>query len=382
MGGIWIWVFAAAFLFLSSSAYAKNDGSLLDEVEAARAVGVPASTVNRLLASAYESKEDPDDIRSILALLTRAAEEKLPLQPLVDKLNEGLGKRVPLRFIKRALEKKKEEYALVYRVLADHRRRLGKKEEVAPREVAGFAECLDWGLKPDELEAFLNRFPQVDERRLLPAFETYAVLRQNRFDRELALQVVETAVVEEWNFSNRSDLYRLVVAAGKKGRSAQETAGCLISGLQHRETPVEMAGRLGLTERDLTFGPRVAPGGSGGSRSVHSNPPRSMAPHQSHKTDFESGVRGEGHDGHSGEAAAESEAESHAEGGSHEGGAHDGGGSSASEAGAETSSDHESGGMGAGTSGGPGGHSSGESAGGDGSGGGHGGDHGGGGGHK
>src|SRR5512143_1626548 len=103
----------AAWLVLSLSApgpLLANPGNLDNAVRAAQQAGMPAETVNRLLAMGYEQKVDPEQVIALLELLSAVRKDGLPTAPFLNKVEEGLTKRVPPPVILQVLRERRDDY--------------------------------------------------------------------------------------------------------------------------------------------------------------------------------------------------------------------------------------------------------------------------------
>jgi hypothetical protein len=268
------------FMAMSGPAFSQESGKKLnDAVREARAAGILESTVNRLLMLGYEKGLKPQSTANLLHLLTEAWSESLPLDPLVNKIEEGVTKGVPGPVIEQVVLKKLEDYRLTRRALLDYLNRRSQKNPFVPTDcLIRMTESLYCGLSREDLNRVLEGAPTVSLLTLAEGFEVLAALRQMRFTPDLAEEIVFVGIRQNGFTANARDFIRVVGAAKKKpvpeDRIAAAAKTVLEQNLSLRElckslkvSPEDLEQACALASEDL---PRVAPelkSGGAGNRS-------------------------------------------------------------------------------------------------------------------
>ncbi len=91
----------------------SSAGKLEDTVEKVSVCGVDEKPVSRLLAAVLDSRISRDDAVSVLGILLDVCRHDLPEKPFTDRLDEGLGKRVPGPLVLRALSNMHSDFRAV-----------------------------------------------------------------------------------------------------------------------------------------------------------------------------------------------------------------------------------------------------------------------------
>jgi len=110
-----------------------NKVSLPTAVKEAQQAGVSTVTVNQLLSSGYENHVESSVMAGYIQFLTDIQREKLPLEPFVNKIEEGMTKRVSSQGIHHALMKKREDYRFTQSTIKETLRK-HNKEHTIPNE--------------------------------------------------------------------------------------------------------------------------------------------------------------------------------------------------------------------------------------------------------
>ncbi len=230
---------------------------LVNTVEKARYAGVPDSVIDRLLNTAYRTRQGLKDVKEILQVIIYAKEEGLPTKPFVDKLNEGLIKKVRLSVINKVLKKKLKEYRFAKKTLDTYHDKWKLTESVQPRHIVNVAESLSLGLKPDELASFVNHLPGTTLNSVVTGIEMYSVLRQNGFDEPTAFKIASAAFKNNRMIGKRFTLYKIIALARRKGYSQKVLSKYLMETIKHSGDPNALSQKLGISEEALRSGPCV-----------------------------------------------------------------------------------------------------------------------------
>jgi hypothetical protein len=248
--------FLTIFLLLfivSGSAVAQRGGKKLNDVVGeALAAGLPEATVNRLLMMGYEKGLKLESTVSLLQLLTEASKDSLPLDPLVNKIEEGVTKGVRGPLIEQVVLKKLEDYRLTRLALQDYLNRKSPKKTIVPADyLIRVTESLYCGLSREDLNRVLEVVPATTFTALAEGFEVLAALRQMRFNSNLAEEIVLVGMRKNQFTSNQRDFVRIIGAAKKKGVQDDQIASTAKLVLEQNLSLKEFCNRLTVSPGDL-----------------------------------------------------------------------------------------------------------------------------------
>jgi len=268
IGGV-LFLLTFLFSFLPNYAYAQAlKGKVADAVKEARAAGVSATTLNHLLTLGYENQIESQAMVHFIQIMTEAQREEVPVEPFINKIEEGLAKRVPVAAIQQVLTKKLDDYHFTLSLLRNISQKQGKKQTVPPEYLLRFSESLSCGISRENLRALLEHsFSSSPLSILAMAVEIFASLEQNQFNLVMAKQIAFTGIKENYFTTEKRNFPRIILIAKQKGVDDQKIATVAIETIQHRGSVQDLASRLGVTAEDLVTGPAVGGGRRGGGHS-------------------------------------------------------------------------------------------------------------------
>ena len=203
-----------------------------------------------------------------IQILTEAQREEVPVEPLSNKIEEGLAKRVPAAAIQQVLTKKLDDYRFTLSLLRDISKKQGKKQAVPPEYLLRFSESLSCGISRENLRILLEfAFSSSPLSTLAMAVEIFASLEQNQFNPVTAQQIAFAGIKDNYFTPEKRNFPRIILIARQKGVDDQKIATVAIDTIQHKASVQDMASRLGVTPEDLVSGPAVGRGRSGGGQS-------------------------------------------------------------------------------------------------------------------
>ena len=140
-----------------SAVWAKENRAIVDVVQGARTAGVSENDLNRMLTAGYRYTVAEKDLALWIESVGTAAAQALPATPLVDKLEEGLSKKVPSRRISEVLAQQIEQLRSADRLVKE----FGGRDPMAPAAVTRTADLLAAGLTPEEVRQVFNTAPAI-----------------------------------------------------------------------------------------------------------------------------------------------------------------------------------------------------------------------------
>ncbi|WP_319583615.1 hypothetical protein [uncultured Pseudodesulfovibrio sp.] len=235
-------------LCLSFLAHPAGAGDVSLSSLAARAseCGVFPETVDRVRSSVASGDLTETDGASLLEPLLDACDQKLPLAPLEDKLEEGLSKHVRPALIVHALRTRIDDYLFVSELLP------GPRDKVDPRVLTALGEGVSKGAPRDDVKAYVEEFSGQPADPFLTGAEMVSLLGQARFDYTLTRSVLGAgfdagSLTPEWRY-----FIRLVLIARQRGLSDKEIADGAAAVLAGQGSLGDVSIRLGFTSRSLT----------------------------------------------------------------------------------------------------------------------------------
>ncbi|WP_457572004.1 hypothetical protein [Desulfovulcanus sp.] len=227
-----------------------------DVVNMARTAGVSEALLNRLLSLAKAHQLSPADIKLFLQALVSAQKEKIPLNPLMSKIEEGLAKRVPPQTIARALEQEIDNYCYVQELVLGAISQPGNKI-ISSEDLNILVDSVSLGISRPELAHFIELAPSAPLSMLAIAVENLALLKQINFNLKLAEQILFTGLrfkcfTPSWRY-----LARVIAAARERGISDQDIARITLQTIRENKDFKDLMNSLGFTGRNLRHGPTV-----------------------------------------------------------------------------------------------------------------------------
>lgn len=219
-------------------------------VEEAEATGMPDSTLNRLLVVGYRDPAATEDLRRLLCAVVKAEEEGLPPDLLFQKLEEGLGKRVPLSRILTVIQKKVDHLNFARSLLSE-----GAPPLMDDPIVGRVAKILSLGVSEAEITEIFGSAYNAPRSMRVVAAEILGYGRTIAFAAPLLEQVVASGLRSQSFSSEWIYLIKVISEARKQDIPDPEIADTAISVLSENGSLEELIGELGLTGRNLTRGP-------------------------------------------------------------------------------------------------------------------------------
>jgi hypothetical protein len=235
---------------------------LTDRVRQVQDAGVPAPTVNRVLAVGLERQVDPAVISEYLDLLGAAASQGLPLEPFSNKIEEGFAKNIPAPIIATVLRQRLENYVEMRSLVAEYQGAHNEKAPVPSEYLMRMAESLYSGITLEDVRHLLAESPGKSLPALTSGMEALASLRSIQFDHELSDRVVAAGLkgrfFDEYGWT---DFVRVVEAARNKGIEEKDIAAEAFSLMAGKLSLAAFSSRLGVSHNELgRRGPRVGKG--------------------------------------------------------------------------------------------------------------------------
>ncbi|MFH1135308.1 MAG: hypothetical protein V1816_04405 [Pseudomonadota bacterium] len=256
-------LFLLVFSTLALPVGAQDEDPLQTALQRARTAGVDEEEIDRLLVLGLDNQLTSAQTADFIGRLTVLTGDGLPLRPFVNKIGEGLAKKVPPRLILSALERKRDDYLFVAGELARTGSRWGDSRDFSTVDAgSSLAELLSSGVSREELSAYLDRIPMSDWNSLLGSVEFLAVLKQAGLDPALSSDLAFNGLVNGYFAEGNLGLALAAAAARKKGKNPEEIGLTLARGVTTKKTVNELCLALGLTPAEALVAtkPKTWPG--------------------------------------------------------------------------------------------------------------------------
>ncbi len=242
-----------------SSASAQQNPTVDEAVRAARESGVPESTLNRLLLAGYRYQIDSTTMAHWITAMGGAAAKGLPCAPLIEKLDEGLSKRIPVERITAVLDQQTQHLSAAAQLLGPAH---GSPEAANDEAVSRMADLMMTSLTIEEIRAILNQPALATTQERLEAATFYAVLKQSGLPPDACLELVSNGLQRHF-FTNFPTQLAYTVKAAQNQKIAQERiVSETMRVIKGEQSAPQMQESLKIGP---VFGPALnAPAGSGG----------------------------------------------------------------------------------------------------------------------
>jgi hypothetical protein len=234
--------------------YADHQKSVFSAVETASQQGVPEEVINRLLAYALDNQLSGKHTVQLLSVMIEVHKAKLPIDPFVEKIQEGLAKQVPPEKLVNSLNKRLNNYKFVKELL---KKKYVGTQNFAESVLSVFVESLDFGLTKEELSLLINTAPQVPPQMLSIAAKNKALLRQLTFEEKFVDDILFIGLKYQSFTSRWSLFFKVVMAAERKGISQARIANASKDILSENGDLEEVLTVLGFSSRDVRHGPHL-----------------------------------------------------------------------------------------------------------------------------
>ncbi len=229
--------------------------------------GLPPHMSDHVLALAYTHQVDAREIQPVLDALSQAARRNYPLEPLVQKVEEGLGKRVPPARIVAALQTMTARFerfdAILDRLSPDaarHRERLMERMN----------ELAAMGMDPEELAPRLSAEGAPPAEQILNALEAKAALRNAGLSPEGIEQLLNAGLAAGYFQQSGLGLARMARAARDKGVPPEHIDRVAMQVVAGQTSMRDAAQKLGLGDAQANSG-QGKNSAQGGARGADSN---------------------------------------------------------------------------------------------------------------
>lgn len=226
---------------------------------AAMNAGVPAEDVEVIVSRAVKRGADAGTISRFLDISASTKQERLPVGPVTDRIEQGLAKGVPAERIAAASQQLGEKLAVARPVVDDLIRdnvRSGTSHE-REKAIEAAARALEKSLSPEDLKGIgaAVRTRQGSLTLFTNAANTATYLAGSGMTGKTAVHLVRSAVEKGYSGRDLDALVRRVDEKMRQGAKTEDVAAQMESGMEGNRDRQNM-------HEDMNM--RSGPGGAGG----------------------------------------------------------------------------------------------------------------------
>ena len=261
-------VFTGLVLALGLSAGdARCEEDFKVAVQTAKTNGVSEELISRILVVGVTYNLESRDLVGFLVVATEAEKRKLPVEPLVDRMEEGLAKRVETHRIQQVLRHDLVQYGFVQDLLQKTLFEKGyQPEDMKSVAVVRIARTLSMGIAQNEMQALLQDAPRVSMGEIVDAVEFTAALKQAGEEFSEAKEITLVGLQNGFFTRTAWDLPLMVSAAKTSHLPEDKIKTAALDVVKGNKTVLEAHTGLGLDPKSLARGPILSAPPSGGGK--------------------------------------------------------------------------------------------------------------------
>ena len=245
--------------FIFSPASAEDATDVTAAVKRARDSGVPENILSQMLAFGYKYNLKAVEMANFVNITREAKEESLPIDPLVSKIEEGLGKRIHAGIIERVLRQQLSQYRFARRIVHKAMNRWSiPTQSLESGELVRLSKTLSMGISRQEMEGFFARAPQAPIAEIVNALELMAALNQSHLQTEISEEIVFTGLKKGFFSKTAWNLPLMVSAAKSKKVADEKIKAAAIEVVSGGKSVLKAHTELGLDPHDLVRGPQFS----------------------------------------------------------------------------------------------------------------------------
>jgi hypothetical protein len=233
-------------------------------VQTAKTNGVSEELISRIMVVGVHYNLESRDLVGFLVIATEAGQRKLPVEPLVDRMEEGLAKRVETHRIQQVLRYDLVQYGFVQDMLQKTILEKGyPPEQMKSAAVVRLARTLSMGVAQSEMQDLLQEAPKVSIGEIVDAVEFMAALKQAGEEFPEAKEITVVGLQNGFFTKPAWNLPLMVSAARANHLPEDKIKAAALEVVKGNKTVLEAHTGLGLDPKSLARGPIVSAPPSG-----------------------------------------------------------------------------------------------------------------------
>ena len=183
------------WLVAPGNARAGDDNPLKNELRLAHAAGVDNESLERVVAAARRQGLSDENTVGWIAQIRTTARQGLPTAPLVNKIEEGVSKRIEARRIQSALVRLTNQLqfarSLTDQAFPEH---TATQSTERNRSIVRISDLLSAGITQNEIQGLNEAWKPAPLKQRLDALTFYAVTRQAGLQASEARQIASAGI--------------------------------------------------------------------------------------------------------------------------------------------------------------------------------------------
>ena len=232
---------------IAAAAIADDSGLLEKELRLDRAAGLESASLDRILAAARRNQLSDEETARWLAQVRKTAQEALPAAPLINKIEEGVSKKIdPLR-IEQALKRMTDNLRFTASLTAgDFRDRSAGRSADRRRVMIRMSELLSAGMTQGEMGRLYHHWQSANPIQKLEAMTFYAVTKQAGLEPAEADRIASAGIEQNHFHGFPLDLAMMIKAAKANKIPPSEIVEHALRVIRDEETVIQAHRQMGI----------------------------------------------------------------------------------------------------------------------------------------
>jgi uncharacterized membrane protein YgcG len=226
---------------------ADEAGLLEKELRMDRAAGLDNQSLDRVLAAARRNRLRDEETVRLLNQVRNAAREALPTAPLINKIEEGVSKRIDSGRIEAALGRMTENLRFADALTAGE---IQESSERPPTEhqrvLIRLSELLSAGMTQSEMRRLYQSWQPAKPGQKVEAMTFYAVTKQAGLEPKEADQIASAGIEQNHFHGFPLDLAMMIKAAKANNIQSSEIVAHALRVIRGEETVTQAHRQMGI----------------------------------------------------------------------------------------------------------------------------------------
>lgn len=234
--------------FCTAGTIQADDTALVEnELRLDRAAGLDSKYLDRILAAARRNQLRDEETVRWLARVRKAAREALPTAPLINKIEEGVSKKIDSRRIEAALGRMTDNLRFANSLTAgDFQDRSERPAAEHQRVMTRMSELLSAGMTQNEMRRLYKSWQPAQPRQKVEAMTFYAVTKQAGLDPAEADRIASAGIAHNHFHGFPLDLAMMIKAAKANKIQSSEIVGHALRVIRGEETVIQAHRQMGI----------------------------------------------------------------------------------------------------------------------------------------
>jgi hypothetical protein len=236
--------------FCSAATAQADDSELLEkELRLDRTAGLDSESLDRILAAAGRNHLSDEETLQWLARVRMAARQTLPTAPLINKIEEGVSKRIDSRRIDTALKRMTDHLGFTRTLTSGDYQDRAEGPSVEHRQVMiRLSELLSAGMTQDEMQRLYHSWQPAKPGQKVEAMTFYAVTKQAGLEPQESERIASAGIQQNHFHGFPLELAMMIKAAKTNNVPSSEIVGHALQVIRGEETIIQVHRRMGIRQ--------------------------------------------------------------------------------------------------------------------------------------